>query len=196
MMTRSQTRIAELEARIAELEKENAKLKKETKEYEAVKELYQQLYDEDLSCDIFNDPDKLKERLRETKETKKEMTPEELQIDFWDNMGEMWGYDIIGSESHPLKKAFELYCEMKKERMKEDEDEALTKEETKALGESLFAQIKALDVTADSRHYMLWTEDDIKSEVIGIECFPSSDIWCIEDLRSDLFIIQTKKDNK
>ena len=47
------------------------------------------------------------------------MTPEELQIDFWDNMGEMWGYDIIGSESHPLKKAFELYCEMKKE----DEDE-------------------------------------------------------------------------
>jgi hypothetical protein len=31
-------------------------------------------------------------------------------------------HDIIGSESHPLKKAFELYCEMKKERMKEDED--------------------------------------------------------------------------
>jgi len=44
-----------------------------------------------------------------------EMTPEELQIDFWDNMGEVFGYDIIGSESHPLKKAFELYCEMKKE---------------------------------------------------------------------------------
>ena len=51
-----------------------------------------------------------------------EMTPEELQMDFWDNMGEMWGYDIIGSESHPLKKAFELYCEMKKEK-DEDEDE-------------------------------------------------------------------------
>ena len=45
---------------------------------------------------------------------------EKLQIDFWDNMSEMWGYDIIGSESHPLKKAFELYCEMKKEK---DEDE-------------------------------------------------------------------------
>jgi hypothetical protein len=37
-MTRSQTRIAELEARIAELEKENAKLKKETKEYRAVEQ--------------------------------------------------------------------------------------------------------------------------------------------------------------
>jgi len=43
-----------------------------------------------------------------------EMTLRELEIDFWDNMGEMWGYDIIGSESHPLKKAFKLYCEMKK----------------------------------------------------------------------------------
>jgi hypothetical protein len=87
---------------------------------------------EDLSCDIFNDLDKLKERLRalvkdedsedEDTDEDTEMTPEELQIDFWDNMCEMWGYDIIGSESHPLKKAFELYCEMKKERMKEHED--------------------------------------------------------------------------
>ena len=51
------------------------------------------------------------------------MTPEEMQLNFWDNMGEMFGYDIIGSESHPLKKAFELYCEMMKEMMKEDEDE-------------------------------------------------------------------------
>ena len=44
-------------------------------------------------------------------------------MDFWENMGEMWGYDIIGSRSHPLKKAFKLYCEMKKEMMKEDEDD-------------------------------------------------------------------------
>ena len=43
-----------------------------------------------------------------------EMTPEELQMDFWENMGEMWGYDIIGSKSHPLKKAFEKYCKMEK----------------------------------------------------------------------------------
>ena len=49
-----------------------------------------------------------------------DMTSEELQIDFWDNMCEMWGYDIIGSESHPLKKAFKLYCEMKKEKADED----------------------------------------------------------------------------
>jgi len=51
------------------------------------------------------------------------MTPKELQMDFWDNMCEMWGYNIIESRSHPLKKAFKLYCEMKKEMMKEDEDE-------------------------------------------------------------------------
>jgi len=38
MMTRSQTRIAELEARIAELEKENKELKEETKEYQAVEQ--------------------------------------------------------------------------------------------------------------------------------------------------------------
>ena len=50
-------------------------------------------------------------------------------MDFWDNMGEMWGYDIIGSESHPLKKAFKLYCEMKKEMMKEDEDNEDDEEE-------------------------------------------------------------------
>ena len=33
------------------------------------------------------------------------------------------GYDIIGSETHPLKKAFELYCEMMKEDEGRDEDE-------------------------------------------------------------------------
>jgi hypothetical protein len=115
-----------------------------------IKEREEDTDDEDLSCDIFNDLDKLKERLRaledsEDEDTDKdtemtpeelkiyfwdnmdkmwgystEMTPEELQKYFWDNMSKMWGYDIIGSESHPLKKAFELYCEMKKE--KEDED--------------------------------------------------------------------------
>jgi hypothetical protein len=54
----------------------------------------------------------------------------------------------------------------------------------RALGETLFAQIKALDVTADHRNYMLWTEDDRKSG----KYFASGDIWCIEDLRSDLFL--------
>jgi hypothetical protein len=184
MTTHSETRIAELEARIAaKLKKENesnGKLpngtypndKKFSSEYLVTKAALRRLLaneDQDIDEDIG-------------------MTPEELQIDFWDNMGEMWGYDIIGSESHPLKKAFELYCEMKKERMKEDEDEALTKEETKALGESLFAQIKALDVTADHRNYMLWTEDDRKSG----KYFASGDIWCIEDLRSDLFLYKSR----
>jgi len=55
------------------------------------------------------------------------MTPKELQMDFWDNMCEMWGYNIIESRSHPLKKAFKLYCEMKKEI--EDEDTEMTPEE-------------------------------------------------------------------
>ena len=56
---------------------------------------------------------------------------EQMQLEFWDNMGDVFGYDIIGSESHPLKKAFELYCKMmkdqetndKEEEDKEDEDE-------------------------------------------------------------------------
>ena len=84
MMTRSKTRIAELENKVIKL-------------------ALQRLLDE-----ADNDSD-------EDTDEDTEMTPEELQMDFWDNMGEMWGYDIIGSESHPLKKAFELYCEMKKE---------------------------------------------------------------------------------
>jgi protein-arginine kinase activator protein McsA len=46
----------------------------------------------------------------------------DMQMDFWDNMGEVFGYDIIGSENHPLKKAFELYCDMMKEQ-EEDENE-------------------------------------------------------------------------
>ena len=39
--------------------------------------------------------------------------------------GEKWGYGIIGSETHPLKKAFELYCEMKKEQEEESEEEVV-----------------------------------------------------------------------
>ena len=39
----------------------------------------------------------------------------ELQEQFWDEAGEYFGYDIIGSDTHPLKEAFELYCKMKKE---------------------------------------------------------------------------------
>ena len=58
----------------------------------------------------------------------------------------------------------------------------------RVLGDTLFAKMKALNPTVDSRNYMLWTKDDIESEIIGTECFPSSDIWCIEDLRSDLYI--------
>ena len=52
-------------------------------------------------------------------EMKKEL---EMQQDFWDNMGEMWGYDIVGSETHPLKQAFELYCEMTKKDLDEEEE--------------------------------------------------------------------------
>ena len=46
-------------------------------------------------------------------------TPEELQTDFWDNWVRLWGYKIIGIKSHPLKKAFNVYCEMKKKHFKE-----------------------------------------------------------------------------
>lgn len=42
-------------------------------------------------------------------------TQEELQQKFWDDAGEVFGYDIIGSDTHPMKKAFETFCKMVKE---------------------------------------------------------------------------------
>ena len=52
-----------------------------------------------------------------------ELQLKQLQEDFWENMGDVFGYDIIGSQSHPLKKAFELYCEMIKEQKEDSEEE-------------------------------------------------------------------------
>jgi len=52
------------------------------------------------------------------------MTPFDQQIHFVEAMYDgFFGHDIIGSETHPLKKAFELYCEMMKEDEGRDEDE-------------------------------------------------------------------------
>ena len=52
------------------------------------------------------------------------MTPSDQQIHFVEAMYDgFFGHDIIGSETHPLKKAFELYCEMMKEDEGRDEDE-------------------------------------------------------------------------
>ncbi len=38
------------------------------------------------------------------------MSREELQERFWDEAGQRFGYDIIGSKSHPMRKAFKLFC--------------------------------------------------------------------------------------
>tara|TARA_R110002167_G_scaffold92960_1_gene249505 strand:+ start:52 stop:759 length:708 start_codon:yes stop_codon:yes gene_type:complete len=40
---------------------------------------------------------------------------EKLQSDFWENMADVFGTDIIDSDSHPLKEAFKLYCKIKAE---------------------------------------------------------------------------------
>lgn len=45
------------------------------------------------------------------------MNKEELQEQFWNEAGEHFGYDIIGSDTHPLKEAFELYCKMKETKL-------------------------------------------------------------------------------
>ena len=58
----------------------------------------------------------------------------------------------------------------------------------RVLGDTLFAKIKALDPTIDRNNYIISTKDDIESEIIGTESIPSSDIWCIGDLRWDLSI--------
>ncbi len=52
------------------------------------------------------------------------------------------------------------------------------------LGDTLFAKIKALKPTVDRRSYMLWTKEDMRDET----GYPTSDIWCIEDLRWDLSV--------
>ena len=37
--------------------------------------------------------------------------------------GEKWGYDIIGSETHPFKEVFELHCKIRKLDFDEESDE-------------------------------------------------------------------------
>jgi hypothetical protein len=52
-------------------------------------------------------------------------TMEEKQSDFWENMGDVFGTDIIGSDHHPLKEAFKSYCEMMYEDEDDEEEEAV-----------------------------------------------------------------------
>jgi hypothetical protein len=56
-------------------------------------------------------------------------TMEEKQSDFWENIGDVFGTDIIGSASHPLKEAFKLYCEMMDEYEDDEEEEEEEEEE-------------------------------------------------------------------
>jgi hypothetical protein len=48
-------------------------------------------------------------------------TQEKLQEKFWEQAADVFGYDIIGSKTHPMKKAFETFCEMIKEQETDDE---------------------------------------------------------------------------
>ena len=43
------------------------------------------------------------------------MNKEQLQEQFWNEAGEEFGYDIIESESHPLKGAFQIFCKKREE---------------------------------------------------------------------------------
>ena len=78
------------------------------------------------------------------------MTPFDQQIHFVEAMYDgFFGHDIIGSETHPLKKAFELYCEMMKEdegrdedEDSEDEDEGRDEDEEEVLEDLTCAQLK------------------------------------------------------
>ncbi len=49
-------------------------------------------------------------------------TIEERQQQFWDEAAEYFGTNIIGSDSHPMKKAFETFMAMKKEEEEEEEE--------------------------------------------------------------------------
>ena len=48
---------------------------------------------------------------------------QQYQEDFYDEIFDFFGKDIIGSDTHPLKAAFNLYVEMKKDQETDDEEE-------------------------------------------------------------------------
>ena len=47
----------------------------------------------------------------------------QMQELFTTELFEYFGYDIVGSDSHPLKSAFELYVKMKREEEEEEEED-------------------------------------------------------------------------
>lgn len=52
---------------------------------------------------------------------------QQYQEDFYDEVFDFFGKDIIGSDTHPLKAAFNLYVEMKKDQETDDEEEEASK---------------------------------------------------------------------
>ena len=50
-------------------------------------------------------------------------TLEQYQEDFYDEVFDFFGGDIIGSDTHPLRSAFNRYVEMKKDQETDDEEE-------------------------------------------------------------------------
>ena len=56
-------------------------------------------------------------------------TQQDLQQMFWEQAADVFGYDIIGSETHPMKKAFETFCEMIKDQETDDDDNDADDEE-------------------------------------------------------------------
>ena len=76
-------------------------------------------------------------------------TQEELQQKFWDDAGEVFGYDIIGSDTHPMKKAFETFCKMVKEQRiiwhddDADDDDDDADDEEDDIGDAVEAPLEA-----------------------------------------------------
>ena len=54
---------------------------------------------------------------------------QQYQEDFYDEVFDFFGKDIIGSDTHPLKAAFNLYVEMKKDQETDDEEDQEDEEE-------------------------------------------------------------------
>ena len=98
------------------------------------------------------------------------MTPSDQQIHFVEAMYDgFFGHDIIGDETHPLKKAFELYCGMMKDAEDDDDEMERRKNEDEEkwivmCSKPTFGADKKIDGTIVKNTYTFDNYSDAKQE--------------------------------
>ena len=112
-----------------------------------------------------------------------------MQELFTTEVFEYFGYDIVGSDSHPLKSAFELYVKMKREEEEEkkegektyivtditfDDDEEMTEEDWDNLKQSVY------DTT-----WIAQDEDDLCDKITETTGWLICEFMCEENYEVD-----------